>query len=230
MIGFFDSGVGGFNSLKAFRKILPLSDVVYLADRKNAPYGTKTEDEILSLAAENITRLSQMGAQKVLIACCTASTLWEKLSISQRNISVPIILPSIKRLDSRSKRILVIATERTVMSKCFTSGILSLFPEARVTEVAMQSLVASVEEGTKKNSLSESTRRDIERLVRLADEYRPDTLILGCTHFSSVENLIQEAIPYVKIINPAHIGAMEMVECVRKYGINVHENGRIIYT
>ncbi len=230
MIGVFDSGVGGFNSLFALRKILPLIDVAYLADRKNAPYGTKTEDEVLSLSGKNIKRLSEMGAERVLIACCTASTLWDRLPCEQKRISIPIILPTVSRIDSKSKRIMVIATERTVSSKSFSRGILARLPEAYVVEVPMQSLVSAVEDGIKNRSLFDSTFDEIKRLVHLAGEYSPDTLVLGCTHFSSVEHIIRTALPNVNIINPAYIGALEMVKSITDGGINTRESGRLIYT
>lgn len=230
MIGFFDSGVGGFNSLFALRKALPFADMIYLADRKNAPYGTKTEDEVLSLANKNIKRLSEMGAKKILIACCTASTLWDKLPREQKMISMPIILPAVNCLDNNNKRIMVIATERTVSSKFFSRAIFVRFPEAYVVEVAMQSLVSAVEEGIKNRNLFSSTLGDIKRLVCLFEEYRPDTLVLGCTHFSSVEHIIHKALPDVNIINPAYIGAMEMIKCIADCGINTRESGRLIYT
>ena len=47
MIGIFDSGVGGLTALRELRKLAPSADIVYLADRKNAPYGTKSECELI---------------------------------------------------------------------------------------------------------------------------------------------------------------------------------------
>ena len=230
MIGIFDSGVGGFNSLKPLRNEFPFLDIVYLADRKNAPYGTKTEEEILRFACQNIKRLTDMGASAVLIACCTASTLWNKLPEKWRNISLPIITPTVKMLTEKEEKVLVIATEQTVRSQCFKREIANRVQNAKVTEVAMQSLVSAVERGVKNKNLEEETKLEMQELLRLAMIYEPDTLVLGCTHFSSVENIIRGLMPNVKIINPAKIGALAIANYIRLQGIRTLENGKILYT
>ena len=71
MIGIFDSGRGGIASLTVVKKLLPRVDIAYLADRKNAPYGTKSERELKLLVRRDIARLRELGAEKILIACCT---------------------------------------------------------------------------------------------------------------------------------------------------------------
>ena len=94
MIGIFDSGVGGFSAYRTVRRMLPRENILYLADRKNAPYGTKSKDEILSFTKNNIKRLSAMGAERILIACCTASSVYDLLSEEEKEISLPIIRPA----------------------------------------------------------------------------------------------------------------------------------------
>ena len=116
MIGVFDSGVGGFNAFIHLRRRFPLADIAYLADRKNAPYGTKSEVELVGLVGICIDRLRSYGAEKVLIACCTASTVWGRLSESQREASVPIVSCVESAFSGKEKNVLVIATERTVAS------------------------------------------------------------------------------------------------------------------
>lgn len=230
MIGVFDSGVGGFNSLSVLRKYLPKINIVYLADRKNAPYGTKTEEEIINLANRNISRLADMGAKRVLIACCTASSLWHKLSDEQRMISLPIIAPTVAALSGKEKRIMVIATERTVKNGCFGKEIKLKNPNATVIEVAMQSLVSAVEHGVKNNSLVSSTEENMRELILLVGKHEPDTIILGCTHFSSVEFIIRSILPEIKVVSPAYLGAKEMVQSLSRLGINAIEEGKITYT
>ena len=106
MIGIFDSGVGGLTALAELRRLLPNADMIYLADRENAPYGNKSEEQILAAAEGCIKRLTEAGADKILIACCTASTLHHRLSESARRISTPIILPAARAAIRRSKSIL----------------------------------------------------------------------------------------------------------------------------
>lgn len=229
MIGVFDSGVGGFNAFTHLRRRFPLADIAYLADRKNAPYGTKSEVELVSLVGRCIDRLRSCGAEKVLIACCTASTVWDRLSEGQREASVPIISCVESLFLGKEKNVLVIATERTVASGEFGRIIKKKCPLAHVVEVPMQNLVRVVEDGVRLGEMALVTRFEIDKIRALADLYCPDTLVLGCTHFSSVRDLIADAAPMARIVNPAFIGAEAMAEEIELLGINTKEQGRIIY-
>lgn len=230
MIGVFDSGVGGFNSIPPLRERLREADIVYLADRENAPYGTKSEGELVALAEDCIDRLKAFGAERILMACCTASTVWHRMAESRRRITVPIIEYASEGLRGDEKTVLVIATERTVADGAFIKVIKKKCPSADAVQVAMQSLVLAVEKGTRWGNIKDATREEIEVIRHLAEEHHPDALILGCTHFSSVAELIQNAAPMARIVNPAYLGACAMARDAIRFGINVRERGRLIYT
>lgn len=229
MIGVFDSGIGGYNSLRCLRERFPLLDVAYLADRKNAPYGTKSEEELLDLIDRCIDRLLGFGAERVLIACCTASTVWSKLSGRKKEVSMPIISSVRGALSGGERRVLVIATKRTADSGAFSRVIRESFSNIDVREVAAQDLVAKIEFGARTGDLQSATANEIVKIQGIAAEYDPDSLILGCTHFASVEGIIAEALPGVKIVNPARLGAMEMAYQIELSGMNLRERGRVIY-
>ena len=199
MIGIFDSGVGGFCALREIRRLLPREDIVYLADRKNAPYGTKSEDEIICLTKADIKRLCAYGVKKILIACCTASSLHDLLPRELQNISIPIITPT-ARLCRDSSSVLVIATEHTVRSGAFSKEI-KRFSDANVREIPMQPLVSLIEWGR-------DTKCATDEIVEMCEGC--DTLILGCTHFSHLYDDLRARLPKVKILSPAHIGANEV--------------------
>ena len=199
MIGVLDSGRGGLVAYKELRRLMPRVDITYLADRKNAPYGNKCPSEILRLTECGIRRLSDMGCEMVLIACCTASSLHEMLPEELRNISIPIIT-STARLCRDSRSVLVIATEHTVRSGAFSREI-KRFSDANVREVPMQPLVSLIEWGN-------DTKGAINEIIKMCDGY--DTLILGCTHFSHLYGELRARLPEVKILSPAHIGANEV--------------------
>lgn len=229
MIGVLDSGVGGFNSLPAIRRALPFVDIVYLADRRNAPYGIKGKDELITLVSEGIERLLSRGAERVLLACCTASTVWRELDPFRKERSMPIIGCVERAVFGNERTILVIATERTVKSGAFGREIKKKSPNTATVEVAMQSLVLAVERGIKAGDLRGETYPEIEKIRELSRRLCPDALVLGCTHFSSVASLIGEALPEVRIINTAHLGGEAMAEELLVSGINVREGGRLIY-
>lgn len=225
MIGIFDSGIGGFCAFQHLKKLMPREDIVYLADRKNAPYGTKSEDEITCLCGENIQRLRNMGAKKILIACCTASGVHYRLSREYRNISVPIITPTAEIVAKTSRRVAVIATERTVRSAFFSREI-TKFGSSKVWELAMQELVSLVENGCGDGRINQRCKELLYKVKAFCERTSADSLVLGCTHFSHLEGELQTLMPHIKIFSPAKIGA----EKIAKEILPHCENGRIIYT
>ena len=214
MIGVFDSGAGGIISYREIRKSQPRADLIYLADRKNAPFGTKGAEEILNLTTNGLTRLRELGAEKILIACCSASTLYDRLPSELKKLSIPIIRPAARECCG-SRSVVVIATEHTARCGAFRLEI-AKFSDASVKEIPMQSLVHSIEWG-------EDTKIYTNKIKEYCRE--ADTLILGCTHFSHRFDALKDVLPKVKIISPAHIGAVEMTKIKTDRGC-----GRDIYT
>ena len=87
MIGIFDSGAGGITVARELRRLVPLSDLCFFADRKNAPYGTKSEKELIPLVKRDAEILYDMGAERIIMACCTASTVHEDRKSTRLNSS-----------------------------------------------------------------------------------------------------------------------------------------------
>ena len=225
MIGIFDSGVGGICAYRQVRKMLPYEDLIYLADRKNAPYGTKSEDEIVALTKNNIKQLKNMGVRAILIACCSASSLHHRLTNEERVLSTPIITPAAEEAARIGRKITVIATEHTARSKAFSREIAKL-SDATVTEMAEQRLVALVERGNRDGRIDVECERYLTDLVKRIRMAKSDTLILGCTHFSHLEQELGRLLPEVKIISPARVGAIQIV---KKIDPSHKESGRDVY-
>ena len=234
MIGIFDSGVGGLVSFGEIRRLLPRADIIYLADRKNAPYGTKREEVLKGLVRADVQKLKRLGAEDILIACCTACTVYPLLGEDKKG-ALSIIQPTadyISRLFKGSKenaRILVIATERTVDSKAFSRAINQLLPSATVDEFATQELVYLVESGARDGKLGKRSEEYADTLCERLSSFSPDCLVLGCTHFSHLEQEIKKRIPEAKILSPAKIGAVAFAESIIKSGKEKLGSGRSIY-
>jgi glutamate racemase len=224
VIGVFDSGVGGLCAYRELRRLLPRQDIIYLADRKNAPYGTKSKDELIALTKNDIKRLREMGAKKILIACCTASTVYPYLDEGEREISLPIITPA-ALVASKYGRVMVIATNHTVASHAFGNAIRSV-SGTQVKEFACQELVSLIEGGCRDGRLNEECRGRIEKIREDALEFGAEALVLGCTHFSHLEGEFKKLLPHAKIISPASEGARAMAEKIKEKT----ENGRTVYT
>lgn len=243
MIGIFDSGVGGFNSYYEIRKTLPLSDIIYLADRANAPYGTKSEEELIQLVKNDIRLLKILGASRILIACCTASTVYQELDSEEKALSIPIVALTAKEATARqenekspnphtkpdSKKIAVIATEHTARSSAFSKAIKELDSGTVVDEFPEQRLVRLVENGLRDNNLTTEGKKHIFTIAERIKAGEYNTLVLGCTHFSHLEKSFRNLLPKVKILNPALIGAREMVNILKEEN-SVLENGKCIFT
>ena len=226
MIGIFDSGVGGFCAYREVRRMLPREDILYLADTKNAPYGTKSEEEIIALTRADIKRLKNAGARRILIACCTASTIHEHLSPEERQISLPIIKPAAEKAAKAGKRIAVIATEHTVRCSAF-GRLIDRLGGGIVFEIAEQRLVSLVEGGCHDGRINEECKVELDKIKKKLLDLKADTLILGCTHFSHLEGEFQGRMPKINIISPAREGALALV---KEINIGKNEQGRIIYT
>lgn len=227
MIGIFDSGVGGLCAFHEVRRRLPHEDIAYLADTKNAPYGTKSKEELKRLVSDDIKRLVDIGARKILIACCTASTVWNELDDEEREISVPIILPAAECALKKSKRIAVISTKYTFSSHAFTDCIRHLSNDATVSERPMQSLVALIEGCHRIGRMTEALYRELERIAEFVKETHSELLILGCTHFSHVEGELNLLMPNVTTVSPAREGAILFSKMQKNS--SPHECGRTVY-
>ena len=212
MIGLLDSGMGGVVTANEIRKLSPGVDLTLLLDRKNAPYGKKSEGELLEIVSYNIERLMSLGASRVLLACCTASTVWDMLPEKFQRASIPILTPTARRAVSVTKtgKIAVIATEATVRSGKWTK---LLYPY-RIFEVGAQELVALTESGACDGSVSEDARAIIRRVLSPLGKSGADTLILGCTHFPLLEEEIKNTVKEYgikKVVSSAKEGALELL-------------------
>ena len=202
MLGIFDSGKGALAVLKEVRALYPLADICVLQDRENAPYGNKSENELTAIVKRNITRLVEVGASRVLIGCCTAATVYSRLGRIERQLSIPIIKPTAHKAahTTLSRSVGVIATCATVRAHAFKCEITAIAPECRVTEIPAQELVEMVE----KNEINYEVISGICDQLLAADI---DTLVLGCTHFPFLSEVIGAYLPGVTLISCAEAAA-----------------------
>lgn len=218
MIGIFDSGAGGLAALWELRKLSSNEDILFLADRENAPYGTKSEEEVLCLTERGVSKLLFSGARKVLIACCTASTVHEKLPLFLKERSVPVIEPTARlaAASTENGNIAVIATERTVKSNAFSNAIRRIKATVKVSEYPAQELVEIAEQVAAGKIPDKSSRRKIESMINASLSGGADTLVLGCTHFSHLKKIIKDVTNSVKIIDSAKIGAEHIAKDAKR--------------
>lgn len=208
MLGLFDSGRGGLNTVGYLKETNDDSDLLYLIDGNNAPYGLKSEKEILEITERNVRAIAAMGAKRVLIACCTASTVYPHLSEYARSVSIPIISPIAEAAKNATRigRIGVIATEHTVKSHAFKNTLESF----SVTELSLSELVTRIDSGISDTTLTGDDEIWLENILTPVFENEIDTLILGCTHFSALVRTIEKTAKRygdICIVDSARVGA-----------------------
>jgi len=212
-IGVFDSGFGGLTVLRALLDRLPLAHYAFIGDTARLPYGSKSRRTIARYAAESAQFLvHKQGAQFLVIACNTASAL--ALDAIQAAVPVPVlgvIEPGAAAAHraSRSGDVLVIATDATVQSHAYAAACQAL--GLRALEKACPLLVPLVEEGWTNHPVTAEVIRIY--LAELLDEaaalgMKPDTLVLGCTHYPLLRPLLEAAVPTgMKVIDSAEATA-----------------------
>ena len=188
-IGVFDSGLGGLSVLDTLQKLLPNESYIYIGDSKNAPYGTKTKEEVLELSKQICDQLVSLDVKAIVIACNTATSA--AVSQLREEYDLPIIgmEPAVKpALRQSTGKVAVLATEMTLKEEKFQKLIESLEDGYRIEKIPAPEWVACVE-----NHMGDEpfVTRCVDDFLR---EHFPEkkNIVLGCTHYIFLKRYIQE--------------------------------------
>ena len=212
MIGVFDSGLGGLTALKELSLLLPHEDLLYLADSAHLPYGERSRGEICRFSARAVSFLHEKGADEILFACGTASSL--AFDFCKRYFTFPlyeVITPSVFKAIAvtRSRRIGVAATAATVKSGVFRRLFDKYAPDCALFEASCPSLVSLSESGEE----CDTALYDAACAALLPlKQAKVDTLILGCTHFALLKPAIRTLFPSARLVESGKEGAYALVE------------------
>ena len=190
-IGIFDSGIGGLSVLYHLMKILPEEEYIYYADTDNVPYGNKTNDEIIGFSVKAAEFLLEKGAEIILIACNTATSVAAEVLRNRLEVPVVGIEPAIKPavLDDNSGRILVLATPVTVREKKLHELIDKVDMDHRVDMIGLPLLPEFAEKGHfDTDEVYDYLVRELSEL-ELSDYSK---VVLGCTHFIHFSNILKK--------------------------------------
>ena len=201
-IGFFDSGVGGVTVFEQVKKLLPDENYIYFGDTKNMPYGEKTETQLLELADRIFKFLEKQNSKAVIMACNTTSAVvYEKLKNNYDFEIYPIIQSVAKEIAKLPlKKIGVFATHATINTHCYKTEIQRYNPDMEVFEIACPGWVKIVENG------EEQTNDAINAVMEKMDEmkkYNPEKIILGCTHYPYLLDILTQFAERESFINPS---------------------------
>lgn len=188
-VGVFDSGVGGISVLRALVAELPHEDFRYLGDSANAPYGEKTEAQVLELSRGIVEGFLADGAKAIVIACNTATSV-AAATLRAAHPDVPIvgIEPALKPAaeEGPRRRILVMATEVTLRLDKYHELASTYGRDSEVISVPCPGLAARIERG-------DLDAPDVTETIRgLVGAYagKVDSVVLGCTHYPFVRDQI----------------------------------------
>jgi len=227
MIGVFDSGVGGLTVVKALRTELPFHDIVYFGDTARTPYGNKSKETIKRYALEDADFLIKKGANMIVIACNTASSVaYDDLKLKYPNIPIfevitPAVLEAVRL--AKHKRIGVIGTRATINSQIYKDKLEEMSAIVKSQECPL--FVPFIEEGwLDKIELKMIVRRYLSDLKN----FNLDVLILGCTHYPIIKNIIQQKIgKKIILIDSASVIAKDVKKYLDKSLDKFEKNGKV---
>lgn len=220
-IGIFDSGLGGLTVVKAVLEHMPNENIIYLGDSLNVPYGEKTSGQITEFVIKNTEFLLRHGVKAVAIACNTAdATSRGKLMQCYSLPIIGVISPASHKAAelTKNKKVGVIATSTAVNSGAYERTIKSYLSDCQVFSVPAPKLVPLVEAG-------KIHKEDTEMLEALEEYLNPlkakgiDTLILGCTHYPLVFELVKDMMPDINIVSSGSSSLGSLREKLRKEGL-----------
>ena len=194
MIGIFDSGVGGLTVARAIMQQIPGYDIVYFGDTARTPYGTKSSETVIGYTISNIEFLLSRGAKLIVIACNTASSVATAPVLKQFSVPIfEVITPAVELAVQASKNLNfgIMGTRATITSGIYETKIIENQPQARIYSVACPLLVPLVEEGWLDKA---ETAMIVKKYLQPLKTRQIDTLILGCTHYPLLKNVIQRKI------------------------------------
>lgn len=217
MIGVFDSGIGGATVLKEIIKLLPEYHYVYYSDSKNNPYGDKTPDQIYKIVHDVVDYLIKKGCSIIVIACNTASAVCvNNLRVDFPEISFVAIEPAYKMLyNAKIKtKTLVMATRGTLESEKF-QALYKQYDNGNTILYPCIGLANLIESSSKEEVLNYLN-------THLKEYSDVKNVVLGCTHYPLIKDLIQQVLNDVTFYDGSYGVALELKRQIEKLHLKKH--------
>ncbi len=192
-IGVFDSGIGGLTAVKELARILPNENIIYLGDTARVPYGSKSRETIYKYAAQDVKFLQSHNVKMFIAACGTVSSVLADDKSFCEGLYTGVIVPAVNAACkvTKNRKIGVIGTSATVRSRSYERMIKEIMPDCEVYSKACPMFVPLVENGYIEKGCAPTEEIAREYLLPLK-KAGVDTLILGCTHYPLLADIISE--------------------------------------
>jgi glutamate racemase len=219
-IGVFDSGIGGLTVVHELTMRLPNEEIVYLGDTARLPYGTKSPETVLRFLRENLEFLKRKNVKMIVVACNTASSVaLPRLLEEERMPLVGVLVPGARAAAraTRTKRVGVIGTTATIRSGGYEDALYAIDPAIKIWSRACPLFVPLVEEGWHEDEITRLTAR---RYLDSMAGFDADTLVLGCTHYPLIKNVISKVVgENVTLVDSAYETAVEVERVLVERGL-----------
>lgn len=224
-IGVFDSGVGGLTVVKELNRLLPNEKIIYFGDTGRVPYGNKSKETIVHYSLQVAYFLMKKKIKMLVVACNTASSV--SLPTLKRHFHIPIIgviEPGARAAieTTRKNKIGVIGTLGTVRSNAYRKALKKIKGSANVFQDPCPLFVHLAEDGWNRNKIAQMIADEYLKPIRSKDI---DTLILGCTHYPLLKEVIQKSVGNkVTLIDSGKETAKEVKRILeKKHLVNKHK-------
>lgn len=206
-IGVFDSGIGGLSICKEIRERLPDEEIIYYADSEYCPYGGRTDQEVQQRCSFITEKLLDLGVELIVVACNTATAM--AINQLRESYRVPFVgvepyLNYINALEKTDRKCVALVTEATASSKRFRELKEKVDRAGRVDVYPCPRLAQAIEKG---EVSSEFLEEELGTLKSRGFSHA----ILGCTHYSLIEEQISNTLN-LKCISPSKAVAKRVSE------------------
>ena len=227
-IGVYDSGLGGLSVWRELRRLMPGESYIFLGDGKNCPYGDRPCEEIRRLADRAVGLLVERGCKLVVVACNTATAAAIDF-LRGKYASIPIVgmEPAVKPacLHTKSGVVGVLATERSLDGDLFRRTAARYGEHVEVITEAGRGFVEIVESDREQTPEAEAcVRRAVSGMVARG----ADQIVLGCTHYPFLREVIERVVdnPGITIVDPAPAVARRAAELLDRYDLRAPEGAQ----
>ncbi len=228
-IAVFDSGVGGISVLRQLRRLMPEENYLYFGDSANAPYGSRSTEEVRKLTLAAVEKIFRTYPVKALVVACNTATS-AAIELLRQTYPTRIIIgiePALKLAADQfpNGHIGVMATEVTLREEKFDHLVHRFDSRCRITRIPAPGLVQFIEANRR------DSRETKQYLRNLLAPYigSLDALVLGCTHYPFVKHNIQDILgSRTRVIHGGEGTARETKRRLRLSGLLRSGEGRVI--
>ena len=216
-IAVFDSGVGGISVLRELVRLMPQENFIYFGDSANAPYGSRSHEDVQRLTLSAADMLIRRGVKALVVACNTATAA--AITLLRETYPDTIIIgiePALKLAADRfpGGRVGIMATEVTLREEKLAMQ-LKRFPGVRAELIPAPGLVELIEAGKADSAQTKAL------LSAILTPYRDklDALVLGCTHYPFVRKQIAEILGDTALLDGSLGTAKQTLRCIEQAGL-----------